>query len=183
MSDTIEDGSGRWEYNNNTSCTWKIRPETTSNFTFEFLELDTEEEKDFVKILRNGRTYAEFSGNTLPEPISFDGENASVTFSSDAKGRAGGFKLIYSVGEPSGKREISNNLIAIYPNPATTEVNIEGNNLSHLSLYDITGRCITEAIINSDIHTIDTSTLASGTYIIKVIDTFGNCTTKKIEIQ
>ena len=183
MSDTIEDGSGRWEYNNNTSCTWKIRQETTSNFTFEFLELDTEEEKDFVRILRNGRTYAEFSGSTLPEPISFDGENASVTFSSDAKGRAGGFKLTYSVGEPSGKREISNNLIAIYPNPATTEVNIEGNNLSHLSLYDITGRCITEAIIPSDIHTIDTSNLSKGTYIIKVIDTFGNCTTKKIEVQ
>ena len=183
MSDTIEDGSGRWNYNNNTSCTWKIRPENTSNFTFEFLELDTEEEKDFVKILRNGRTYAEFSGNTLPEPISFDGENASIIFSSDSKGRAGGFKLAYSVGEPSGNRKISNDLIAIYPNPATTEVRIEGNNLSHLSLYDITGRCVTETEISSDIHTIDTSNLASGTYIIKVIDTSGNCTTQKIEIQ
>lgn len=183
MTDTIEDGSGRWNYNNNTSCSWKIRPESTSNFTFEFLELDTEYEKDFVKILRNGRLYAEFSGNTLPETISFDGDNASVSFSTDASGRAGGFKLVYTVGEPTSAFETDNQQIAIYPNPATTEIRIEGNNLSHLSLYDITGRCMTESEIHSDIHIVNTSSLAEGTYIIKIIDTYGNCMTRKIEIH
>lgn len=183
MTDTIEDGSGRWNYNNNTSCSWKIRPDSTSNFTFEFLELDTEYGKDFVRILRNGRLFAEFSGDTLPEAISFDGEYASISFSTDANGRAGGFKIAYSVGEPTSRHEIDMDDIAIYPNPATTEVIIEGNNLSHLTLYDITGRCIVESEIESDIHTINTSNLSSGTYIIKVIDKYGNCTTKKIEIR
>ena len=183
MSGIIEDGSGRWNYYNSTNCTWKIRPGSTSNFTFEFLELDTEYEKDFVKIICDGRLKASFSGTTLPEPISFDGNNVSVKFSSDSKGRAGGFKLAYSVGEPTNKLELTNANIAIYPNPATTEVKIEGNNLSHVSLYDMTGRCITEEEIHSDIHTVNTSCLAGGTYIMKIIDKYGNCTTSKVEIQ
>lgn len=183
MSGIIEDGSGRWDYNNNTSCTWKIRPGTPSNFSIEFLELDTEYGKDLVKIICDGRLYATFSGDTLPAPISFDGNNVSVKFSSDSKGRAGGFKLAYSVGEPTNKLEITNDKIAIYPNPATTEVKIAGNDLSYFSLYDMTGRCVAESEMHSDVYTISTAGLARGTYVIKIIDTYGNCTTSKIEIQ
>jgi len=183
MTDTITDGSGRWDYNNSTNCTWRIRPDNISTFTFEFLELDTEYGKDYVKITRNGNLYARFSGDSLPETITFEGENAAVSFTSNASKRAGGFKLVYTVTNVSDRTEITNDQIAIYPNPATTEVKIEGNNLSHLSLYDITGRCVTNEEIHSDIHTINTSNLSIGTYIVKVIDLYGNCTTKKIEIQ
>ena len=182
MSGIIEDGSGRWDYNNSTNCTWKIRPGSTSNFTIEFLEFDTEYEKDIVKIACDGRVYASFSGNTLPEPISFNGNNVSVKFTSDSKGRAGGFKLAYTVGEPTNI-DMANDNIAIYPNPATIEIRIEGKNLSHLSLYDMTGRCMVEEEIHSEIHTVNTSGLADGTYIIRIIDTYGNCTTRKIDIQ
>ncbi|MBQ5457139.1 MAG: C10 family peptidase, partial [Bacteroidales bacterium] len=183
MVDTISDGSNNWPYNNSTNCSWQIRPSSTSNFSFVFLELDTEYGKDFVKIMRNGRLYARFSGDTIPEPISFDAESVLVIFTSNGNRRAGGFKIAYSVGEPTSRHEIDMDDIAIYPNPATTEVIIEGNNLSHLTLYDITGRCIVESEIESDIHTINTSNLSGGTYIIKVIDKYGNCTTKKIEIR
>ncbi|MBQ1605971.1 MAG: T9SS type A sorting domain-containing protein, partial [Bacteroidales bacterium] len=183
MVDTISDGSNNWPYNNSTNCSWQIRPSSTSNFSFVFLELDTEYGKDFVKIMRNGRLYARFSGDTIPEPISFDAESVLVIFTSNGNRRAGGFKIAYSVGEPTSRHEIDMDDIAIYPNPATTEVIIEGNNLSHLTLYDITGRCIVESEIESDIHTINTSNLSGGTYIIKVIDKYGNCSTKKIEIR
>jgi hypothetical protein len=182
--DTITDGSGRWDYNNNTSCSWKIRPETTSNFRFEFLELDTEEGYDFVKILRNGRQYAEFSGNTLPEPISFDGENATVVLSTNASGRAGGFKIAYQVGEPTGKTEIEAEYIEIYPNPANSEINIKGENISNVSLYDITGRCIYEKASEAcDGYTISTENFVAGTYFARIIDINGTCTTKKVIVE
>jgi len=181
--DTITDGSDRWDYSNNTSCSWKIRPETTSNFTFEFLELDTEEGNDFVKILRNGRQYAEFSGNTLPEPISFDGENATIVFSTNASQRAGGFKLAYRVGEPLGIKNLESDAISVYPNPASTEINIEGENISLVSLYDITGRCVSETEVQSGIHIINVANLANGTYIAKIISANGNCTMKKVLIS
>ena len=181
-SDTIEDGSGRWEYNNNTECTWAINPGETSGFTFEFLELDTEYDKDFVKILRNGRTYAKFSGDTLPAPIHFDGERASIMFSSNSSKRAGGFKLVYRIGAAS-INVFGNDEISIYPNPASITINIEGDNLSQVSIYDITGRCVIQEEIKTDSHIINTEKLADGTYIAKLVTNNGNCITRKIEIK
>lgn len=180
--DTITDGSGRWEYNNNTSCSWKIRPETTSGFTFEFLELDTEYDNDFVKILRNGRVYAEFSGNTLPGPIHFDGDNAAISFSTNASVRAGGFKIAYRVGE-TNVESIENDNISVYPNPANAEINIDGENIANVSIFDITGRCIYEKVSSPcDKCTINTENFAEGTYFARIIDINGKCTTKKVSI-
>ena len=181
-ADTITDGSGRWDYQNNTSCSWKIRPGTTSGFSFDFLELDTEEGNDFVKILCNGRLYAEFSGNTLPDPIHFDGEYATIVFSTNTSVRAGGFKLAYRVGA-ANVESIENENISVFPNPASTEINIEGENISLVSLYDITGRCIYEHEAESGAHTINTENIANGTYIIKIMGINGNCTTKKVSIS
>ena len=182
IADTITDGSGRWNYNNNTSCSWRIRPETTSGFSFDFLELDTEEDNDFVKILCNGRLYAEFSGNTLPDPIHFDGENATIVFSTNTSVRAGGFKIAYRIGE-ANVESIEKGNISVFPNPASTEVNIQGENICLVSLYDITGRCIYEKGIESGNHTINTANIANGSYIIKIIGVNGDCTTKKVSIS
>ena len=181
--DNITDGSGRWDYNNNTSCSWKIRPETTSGFTFEFLELDTEQDNDFVKILRNGRLYAEFSGNTLPEPIHFDGDNATISFSTNASGRAGGFKIAYRVGE-TNVESIENDNISVYPNPANSEINIAGENIANVSIFDITGRCIYEKVSTPcDKCTINTENFAEGTYFARIIDINGKCTTRKVIVE
>ena len=182
LKDTISDGSDRWNYNNNTECSWKIDVGRTAGFTFEFIELDTEYEKDYVKILRNGRTFAKFSGDTLPEPIHFDGETASISFSTDRSGRAGGFKIAYKVGE-TNVGTIENDKISIYPNPASSLINIEGENLSYISIYDITGRCVIQEEIVSDKYVISTQGLTAGTYIAKIVDDKGKCSTKKIEIE
>ena len=182
LIDTIEDGSGRWEYNNGTECSWAINPGETSGFTFEFLELDTEYDKDFVKILRNGRTYAKFSGDTLPAPIHFDGERASIMFTSNSSKRAGGFKIAYRIGA-TGINDFENDEISIYPNPASTIINIEGIDLLQVSIYDMTGRCVIQEEIMSDKHAVNTEKLSAGTYIAKIVTTNGHCTTKKVEIQ
>jgi len=181
----ISDGSGDWRYNNNTNCRWTLRSDSTSTFYFKFLELDTEYKKDFIKIMRNGGLYAQFSGDTLPDIISFEGEWALIIFKSNSSGRAGGFKLMYAIDEPLdlGKHEVNTDIIDIYPNPATSEINIEGKNLSHLSIYDMTGHCIAETEIDSDNYVFGIGNLARGTYIIKIIDTFGNCTIRKIVAQ
>ena len=183
LRDTITDGSGRWNYHDNSNCRWRLTTETTSNFTFEFLEMDTEYEKDFVKILRNGRQYATFSGDTIPQPISFDGESATIVFSSNASGRAGGFKIVYSVGEASIDNFENNNL-SVYPNPANDEINIEGENITDVSIYDITGRCIyaNEWTANNKC-TISTTNFAEGTYLARIIDINGNCTTRKFIVE
>ncbi len=183
MRDTISDGSNRWDYYDGTSCRWRIAPGNTSSFTFEFLELDTEYDKDFVKIYRNGRPYAKFSGDTIPEPIHFDGDNATIYFTSNNSVRAGGFRLAYSVVE-TGIDEYGNTAISIYPNPASSNLNIEGENITNISLYDITGKCVYEKILAPCYkYTVGTENFAEGAYFARIIDINGNCTTKKVIIE
>ena len=122
MLDTLTDGSNGWNYYDGSNCRWRIAPENPSSFTFEFLELDTEYGKDFVKIYRNGREYARFSGDTIPEPIHFEGNNATIYFTSNSSVRDGGFKLAYNVVE-TGIDEYNELKISIYPNPASSEIN------------------------------------------------------------
>ena len=181
MRDTISDGSNGWNYYDGTSCRWRIAPENPSSFTFEFLELDTEYGKDFVKIYRNGRPYATFSGDTIPEPIHFEGNNATIFFTSNTSVRGGGFKLAYNVTE-TGVDEFDNTMISVYPNPASTEIYIEGENLSQVQIYDITGRCLIDEKISSDIHLVDTRNLSNGTYMAKIFSHDGKITTKRFEI-
>ncbi len=182
MSDTICDGSNNWQYMNGEECRWKIEVADTSNFTIEFLELDTEYDKDFVKILRNGRTYVKFSGDTLPEPFSFEAKRITVVFETSSSVRGGGFKLVYRIGETAVESfEIGN--ISVYPNPANDILTIEGENIAGIQIYDILGRKLIEQNTCDYTTFINTSNLNTGNYIAKIITTDGNSMTKKIEIQ
>ena len=179
LRDTITDGSGRWNYQNNSDCRWRLTPETTSNFRFEFLELDTEYEKDFVKILRNGRKYAEFSGDTLPEPISFDGETATIVFTSNGSRTAGGFKIVYSIGEASVE-SIDNNNVSVYPNPANAEINIDGENIEEIQICNLLGGVVYETQQCNDNNVIPTNGMGAGNYFVRVTMTDGKVVMKKI---
>ena len=58
-------------------------------------------------------------------------------------------------------------VISIYPNPANDVINIVGwNNISHMQLYDISGRKINEWQLAQP--TISVNHLANGTYILKI---------------
>ncbi len=179
LRDTITDGSDRWNYQNNSDCRWRLTPESTSNFRFEFLELDTEYEKDFVKILRNGRKYAEFSGDTLPEPISFDGETATIVFTSNGSRTAGGFKIVYSIGEASVE-SIDNNNVSVYPNPANAEINIDGENIASIQICNLLGGVVYETQQCNGNNVIHTDGLGVGSYFVRITMVDGKVVTKKI---
>jgi len=68
-----------------------------------------------------------------------------------------------------------NDLLEIYPNPASKEVWIEylildDNNISKIEIFDIEGRLVmTQAIRNGyGIEEIDVSSLSEGSYILKI---------------
>jgi hypothetical protein len=61
--------------------------------------------------------------------------------------------------------------INTYPNPATTNINIamEADEIgSQVQLFDMAGRMVYSGILNSTIYSIDTHTLQSGVYAIRV---------------
>ena len=66
--------------------------------------------------------------------------------------------------------------ISIYPNPSTSELNIEmTQSLKHVMIYSLLGA----KVLKSNSKTINTTNLKSGIYIIKIEDENGNVSTKR----
>jgi len=71
----------------------------------------------------------------------------------------------------------------IYPNPATTEVNIHLNvPAAQLALYTVSGQFLLEKQIQQGNNTLDVSSLSAGLYIATII-TADSTSTKKLVIQ
>jgi hypothetical protein len=60
--------------------------------------------------------------------------------------------------------------VSVYPNPATTQVTIEGAKNCEAVFYDVVGREIVHHTVTIDKATLDISTLQKGTYLLEVID-------------
>lgn len=65
--------------------------------------------------------------------------------------------------------------VSIYPNPATTTLNLTSTGISdfELSILDITGKVIKTEKISDQTFTIDISDLASGMYMLRLVSTDG----------
>ncbi len=104
FSGSIVDGSGPVEdYQNNTSCTWLINPQTeedsVSNITLKFFRFETEV-NDYITIYDGESTQdnllAEFSGTELPDMVTSNGNKMLVVFNSDNAGTASGWYAEYT---------------------------------------------------------------------------------------
>jgi hypothetical protein len=62
--------------------------------------------------------------------------------------------------------------LVIYPNPATTQLNIEINDLAHYpqraEIYDVLGQKVHEATVHSNKFSLDVSGLEQGTYLLRI---------------
>ncbi len=78
----------------------------------------------------------------------------------------------FRVEELSGTNisEVDNNVISIYPNPATTELTITGLSAGSIEIFDLSGRLVQA---NSMSSTLDVSSLESGLYLIVLKDENG----------
>jgi len=74
------------------------------------------------------------------------------------------------------------NSFAIYPNPATTILNIENNDviITDISIYDVSGRLVyTDKSITSEVSTINIQNLNEGIYFITIQDEQNRSSTKR----
>jgi len=70
--------------------------------------------------------------------------------------------------------------IIIYPNPATHSINISGNMISEVRIYNNIGQLI---LIQHNTNTINVTGLQNGIYILSIEISTGNITYKKIIIN
>jgi len=77
--------------------------------------------------------------------------------------------------------EIDENEVNVYPNPATTVINIDNAEGAQISVYDLSGRMVSSVNSASANQTIDASNLAKGMYIVRIANG-NNVITKKVNV-
>jgi hypothetical protein len=87
-----------------------------------------------------------------------------------------GEQLMFNV--YSGVERIDIDRVNVYPNPATSYINVNGE-VEKLSLYDMQGALVIEASAN----TLDVTTLPVGNYILKINDREGVRTVKVLIVR
>jgi phosphotriesterase-related protein len=105
MTGTITDNSDGANYNNNMSCQKLIQPSGAVNVTLTFNSFATESGYDFVKVYDGATTSApllgQFSGTSLPAPVSSTGGSMLIVFTTDYDVVAAGWSASYTGNNPA----------------------------------------------------------------------------------
>jgi hypothetical protein len=186
-SGTIEDGSGDYQYANSSNCRWFIEPLNAVKIHITFYEFNTEPTNDRVRItnLDNGTLVSEFSGNQIPAPFEVNASRVQIQFITNTSVQGEGWALTYSI--TTDIEETNMNSFSVFPNPATDIINIEFSGFEDggsVSIFDMSGRKIIHQILEAEskTHSINTTFLSSGLYIIE-LQGVGEMKRTKISIQ
>jgi phosphatidylserine/phosphatidylglycerophosphate/cardiolipin synthase-like enzyme len=81
------------------------------------------------------------------------------------------------------ENSLSDNLINIYPNPASDKITVKNNSdeLQEVSIYSINGQLMIQKEINSPEMNIDISSLSQGIYVIRISGNSNSFVTKMIK--
>jgi len=194
--DTFSDGSGSFYYLNGSICMWNIQPQWASEITLHFLEFDTEENKDFVKIYdtETNQLLATYSGtyepDSLPEPVTSPSGKMFFTFSSNPTITRQGWTAFYSINNVGISNKCEDQTwVFIHPNPVkqfiTIELRLEETQNVCISISDLKG----QNVFNKEIESIsgilnkkvDVKNLPQGVYILQVTGKRNNHVVKIIK--
>lgn len=192
----FEDGSGDDPYAPDLNCSWTIRPANSATVEYiavQFYEFDLSPE-DRVVIYTAGTNpvmLACFGGDEVPGDIIFYERSIKITLQTDNDLQRGGIKVTWHTNVSLGVNdEISEDNFVVYPNPATNQFKIQfpgsatGN--WNVSLYDITGKTISNTTISVDhdhIHQMNISNLPAGFYWVKLGNSRDGEFTKKLVVH
>lgn len=78
--------------------------------------------------------------------------------------------------------ESSETWVNVYPNPAHSEITLEGDNLSSVSIYNIVGQLVRVEALNGNSNTLSLD-LEQGVYFFRVDDRMGNHSVQKVVVR
>ncbi len=179
QNDTLSDGSGNWNYHNNSACLWRIMPEGASSVTLYFEEFSTEEGMDILKVydLQTQQLLAEYSGNYgsgVPDPVTSPSGKMFITFNTNTSVTASGWKAVYESNLVGMDDNDSPTRVLVYPNPASEYITIDLGSSSEkkvfVSLTDPAGRTILSGTYPTDNGRIfmNVGDFTPGMYLVKV---------------
>ncbi len=188
-SGSFTDGSGDFNYRNNTLCKYKIQPLYAMDLTLTFEAFDLlDEDQLLVHSLLSGDIIATLTGNQIPDPITVPFGGLYIIFQTNAYYTSGGFSASYSVGNVNTSELPGISSLNVSPNPASDFIMVRAYNSKNqqieLSLNDMTGKNLykeTFAAAKGNIEkSIDVSSLNGGMYFLSMQSTDGRVTQKII---
>lgn len=122
---TFDDGSGDYNYINNSICQFIIDPPDASDLTIFFDEFDLGE-GDRMVVYQTSPTslLAELTSEDEPESLTSASGSMMITMQTDNMYNGGGFTLSYQIGNIGISKTDIFSEFTLYPNPATDNVTV-----------------------------------------------------------
>jgi len=187
---SFTDGSGAYNYNNNSLCRFKIQPPFAKDVTLTFDEFDLYEgdELTVYDLAASSVPLVVLTGNTIPDPITVASGGIYMVFKSNSYYTASGFSASYYAGNVANKTLTSINSLNIGPNPANDVVMVGGNSVKsqklEMTLCDITGKTLYSESFSAPVgnfrHPVYVSQFRPGMYFFTVRTAEGSVTEKVI---
>jgi hypothetical protein len=178
QTDTLSDGSGNYDYHNNSTCTWMINPPGASTLTLYFIAFETEEGFDFLKVYDpvTSQLLAELTGSYsggVPDPITSPNGKIFLAFSTNYSGTADGWTAYYETDLVKVPEFLKDGEILVYPNPVADVVliKIDDPSFAHGIVYitDLSGKVLINQYFDAnqgDEIRVNVSGIKPGMYLI-----------------
>jgi len=125
-SGTFTDGSGSYDYHNNSVCKYKIVPDNAQSITLQFNAFDTYDDNDFLLIIdiNTGNTLYRLSGRDNPGPLYLNTGKILILFKTDQSNTATGWNITYQADTYTGIDDPASASLFFYPNPVNDVLNL-----------------------------------------------------------
>ena len=156
-----------WEYEG-IGIAYEVRVSTTGRNIADFTDVIHNESGSTEEYSYRGRSLANYAGQTI-----------YIAFHDISP--AGGYFLLIDdihVGTGVGINDVNKVNVAVYPNPASDKLNVEGEGISEVQLMDINGRTVMSANKGG---MLNIASLANGVYVIRVVTAEGVHTQKIVK--
>ena len=174
-SGTIADGSGLYNYNENSNCRWRIEPIGASSISLEFTEFDLQTDEDKLEIFDiSSSPYTlldTYTGGQIPVLKNYNVSKLLLWFKSLNNPKTG-WSLNYNATVSAVENHVFSDNITIYPNPVKNELYIDidkSNPECLVNVFDINGQLVKSVNIAQMTNLIDIKDFKSGIYTIQMI--------------
>jgi hypothetical protein len=173
---TIEDGSGSFNYHNNSYCRYLIKPAFANTITLSFNQFETEDQVDFMAVYDGTTQLGQFSGNAIPDPVVATSGSLLIIWYTNGNNSLQGWNISYEVDNIGVPENSPVHSLDIYPNPASDRLNVmfasDTDETVDIRLVSLTGKVVMEEVIESNTgnyHSVmDVSELPGGMYFLEL---------------
>lgn len=187
---TFDDGSGNFYYQSGATCMYRINPPYASKITLTFNYFETEEGADKLRIFDGSTQIGEFSGTTVPGPLTANSGTMTLAWSTNQYNNMQGWEVYYEVDNVGVDEQAGITGLEVYPNPANKEMNLSFTLIENgplvIGIYSISGKQVYaeqhSSFSGQYLNKLDVDRFPAGIYFLRVSSATGTWN-KKIIIE